>query len=394
MALLSDLRAAYNQKYGPGAAKGISEHDLRANYNTMYGAGAAAQLKAGIKPTQPAQGLLSPPPAVSTPAAPPPAVSTPEPAPQALPALTQPQNEVINNIQEGDLQLGDTANQMLPQVNQSFEQPFDWGKYEAMAPVQGDYNNWVNQQMQNYNSAFDSRMNPVFSQQTESFEQKMANRGIPMGSELYNREKSRMEQAQNDARTQAYAANQGQAIQGARSLFDVGSQAQQNALGLGQAARYGSLNDYSALRGAQSGMAGQNLGFSQGMQMQQGGFDFQKAMQEGLFGQQRTLAEQGFDWQKQLQEQQNKAAMQQLKYATKNRGGGGPAPTAWERAGFGSYQDMAAFEEAQRRDSQLWNWQNAPQQDGGPSPGYQLGGSILGTGLGILGGMAMNGKLW
>lgn len=296
-----------------------STHEQRAKYNAKHGAGAWAA-KIGKAPgggNSAPQGVL-------------------------------PQQEY------GDEQLGGFANEQLPGIQQSFEQPFDWQKYQEMAPVTGDYNQWVDSQMQTYNKAFDERMNPQFAQQGETFEQTMANRGIPMGSELYNREKSRMEQGQNDARTQAYAANQGQAIQGAESLFNVGTAAQQNALGLGQAARYGSLNDYQALTGAQS----------------------------------------GFQQQKALQDDNQQAQLQQLKFAAKNRGGGGAAPTAWQQAGFASYSDMAAFEDARRRGNSQFEWQNNPsyQQPKGPSTGSQVGGQILGVGLDLLSQYA--GKNW
>lgn len=287
-----------------------STHEQRAKYNAKHGAGAWAA-KIGKAPGGGAQ------------------------------------QGVLEQQEYGDQQLGGIANEQLPEIQQSFQDPFDYGKYEAMAPVTGDYNEWVDSQMQNYNKAFDDRMNPQFAQQTESFEQQMANRGIPMGSELYNREKSRMEQGHNDARTQAYAQNQGQAIEGAQSLFNVGTAAQQNALGLGQAARYGSLNDYNALTGAQS----------------------------------------GFQQQQYLQDDAQKAQMQQLKFAAKNRGGGGAPVPAWQQAGFSSYQDMIGFEDARNRGNSMWSFQNDPryQQEQGPSTGSQVGGAILGTGLNLLG---------
>lgn len=294
-----------------------STHEQRAKYNAKHGAGAWAA-KMGKAPgggSSAPQGVL-------------------------------PQQEY------GDEQLGGFANEQLPGIQQSFEQPFDWQKYQEMAPVTGDYNQWVDSQMQTYNKAFDERMNPQFQEQLNSFEQTMANRGIPMGSELYNREKSRMEQSQNDARTQAYAANQGQAIQGAESLFGIGTAAQQNALGLGQAARYGSLNDYQALTGAQS----------------------------------------GFQQQKALQDDSQAAQMQQLKFASKNRGGGGAPIPSWQQQGFGSFQDQLAFMDARDRANQQWTWQNAPQGPKGPSTGAQVGGQILGVGLDLLGQYA--GKNW
>jgi hypothetical protein len=280
-----------------------STHAERAAYNKKHGAGAWAA-KIGKAPAAPAQ------------------------------------QSVLQQQEVGDQQLGGIANEMLPEIQQSFQDPFDYGKYEAMAPVQGDYQGWVDSQMQNYNKAFDDRMNPVFQDQDENFRQRMANEGIAFDENpesKYQKQYRSMMQQQNDARTQAYAQNQGQAIEGAQSLFNVGTAAQQNALGLGQAARYGSLNDFNALRGAQS----------------------------------------GFQQQQHLLDDSQQHDMQKLKFAAKNRGGGGAPVPAWQQMGFSSYQDAEAFNEAQRRDAQMWNWQNAPQQEG-PSPWSSAGGSIGG----------------
>lgn len=270
-----------------------------------------------------------------------------EAAPQGLKGLTKGQNANINQAQGFDNRLGEVAGQQFDRINQNFQQPFDYSQLPS-APVTGDYNNWVNSQMQNYNNAFDQRMNPVFKQQNEDFEQQMANRGIPMGSELYNQEKNRMAQSQNDARTQAYASGQGQAIQGAQGLFNVGTQARGNALNEAMQQRYQPLADYNALMGARSGMDEQNLGFSQQMQLQ------------------------------------NNAA----RLAKQNGGGGGPTPS-WTQQGFGSFAEQAAFNDARQRDMMQFesslNRANQPKQ---PSYGAQLGGGILGS---VLGGWAQSG---
>lgn len=76
-----DLRAAYNQKYGAGSAKGVSGHLLRQNFNQMHGAGAARN---GI-------------PVAAQPATQAPAVSTPDPVTtNPSPPLVDP-----NKIAEG-----------------------------------------------------------------------------------------------------------------------------------------------------------------------------------------------------------------------------------------------------------------------------------------------------
>lgn len=240
---------------------------------------------------------------------------------------------------QGDAALGQAANAMTDQINQNYSQPFDFQKYNDMAPVQGDYQNWVNTQMGNYNNAYDQRMNPVNAQQSQDFEQEMANRGIPMGSTLYNQQKELMMQGQNDARTQAYASGQGQAIQGAQGLFNVGSQAQQNAYNMGQAQRNQPLTDYSNLYGAQSTYA----------------------QQEGL------------------QNNQAQNALMVAKNSPRGGGGGGGGSGLGGYNGTGlSFQDyMNAQNQSKLALQQGLNALNPQPQT--PNPYASMGGSILGN---------------
>lgn len=251
---------------------------------------------------------------------------------------------LLDQRASGDQALGNTANGLDGQISQSYSQPFDYKKYQDMAPVQGDYNNWVNTQMKNYNDAYDQRTNPVNHQQDVDFDQKMANSGIPVGSDLYNQQKSLEQQGQNDARTQAYASGQGQAVQSAAQLFDVGTQSQQNAYGMAQDQRSQPLKDYSALYGAQSPYY-QTIGG------------------------------------------QNNQAANQLMVNQKSPSGGGPTgggtPPIWQQYGFSNPQEYDAYKTQQARDQATWSFQNDPQyaKPKTASPYAQLGGGLLGAGL-------------
>lgn len=248
-----------------------------------------------------------------------------------LPGLNAQDKQMIKQRQGQDKQLQQTAGGLLPQIQEKYSTPFDFQKYQNMAPVQGDYQGWIDQQMGNYNKAFDERMNPQFQQQMNEFDQQAANKGWTPGSEVYDKQKQLMLQSQNDARTQAYAQNQGQAIQGASSLFNVGSQAQQNAYGMGQAEYNAPLNNYNNLNAAQSPMMMQNLAYGQ-----------QRAMQAS---------------------------------APRGGGGGGSSPFM----GFGSAMDMWAAQDARSRANAEYQAQlqqrYAPKS---PSYGAQLGGTLLG----------------
>jgi len=253
----------------------------------------------------------------------------------------QNQQRVINQNVGNDLGLTQQAGAMMPAIQDAYSQPFDYNQGPA-APVGEDYNAFIDKQMSNYNSAFDKRMNPQFQQQNEDFEQQMANRGIPMGSELYNREKSRIEQSQNDARTQAYASGQSAAMDAAGRYFDVGTQAHQNNIAERLDARGRPLNEYGQLMGAQSG-------YSQ-----------QMGLQNDTQAHDRWM-------------------MQHTPRGGGGGGGGGGAGAMWQQYGFSSPQEYDAYKISMQRDQALWEQQNGPKQPKAPSPYLGLAGNILGS---------------
>lgn len=316
--------------------------------------------------------------------------------------LTAGQTKPIRNIQAGDTKISGLANRQFPAVQESFSQPFDWN---AVGPQPGgpdwsgvpglpgvpdfgqgpalyntdDWGQFQNDQVAASEAAYNAATDQDFADEQQAFEQRMANRGIPMGSELYDKEQAKLVASKANAklqnRAQAYntsASNasqfgnlalntRGQATGEQVAGFGMGLQANQqgnanvaNQYGLNQQAyqdRYGNqmqrrmqpLQDFNALRASVSGQPMQNLGYSQ------------------------TLGA------------QNNQAANQLNVARgMPRGGGDPYN------GFASYQDLAAFEDARKRSNLQFDWANNPQyqQGGGPSFGAQLGGGILGQAAG------------
>lgn len=261
--------------------------------------------------------------------------------------LTPSQGEVINQQTAGDIALGSFANTLTPEIWESYNEPFDWTQ-GPQNPVGDDFNAWRQSQIDQGNQAFDARMNPVFQQEKEEFEQFAANHGWTPGSEVYDREKSRMEQGQNDARTQGYFQASQDAGQNARQFFDIGTEARGNYLGEQFSQRNLPLTEYGMLKGAQSPMGMQNLQYSQQMGLQN---DAQKAAQQL----------QSSAWH----------------------------PTqAAPYGGFGSQQEYDAYSDARSRGNAQWEYANNPQyqQPKKPSVGSQVAGGILGIGSGILGG--------
>ena len=206
------------------------------------------------------------------------------------PGLNPTQNTLVNQTAQADQSLGNVANQQLPKIAENYSKPFDWaaagptptapnfggmqrpgqpnfgglpsagqatnwggapsfqqtdfGRAPGLQqtdwdnmpsmPVTGDFNDWRNQQIDSTYKQFESRMEPQFQQQSEAFEQQMRNRGIPLGSKLYNDQLKQLQQSQSDARNSAMVQAQGIAGQNASQFADVGFQAR------GQSAAEGS----------------------------------------------------------------------------------------------------------------------------------------------------------
>lgn len=268
-----------------------------------------------------------------------------------LSGLNKSQDYAIDQRNTADIALGDQANSMLGQVADAYSQPFNWDALPD-APVGEDFNAWRQGQIDSTYEDFNRRFDPQFQQQSQDFEQQMANRGIPMGSELYNREKSRMEQTQSDARQSAMVQAQALAGQNAGQFFDIGTQARGNALNEGMMQRNQPLAEFNQLYAARSPFDLQNLNYSQ---------------------------------QRGLQQQQHQNALAQMKAVPRGGGGGGGGGGGdWQEMGFSSPMEYYAWKQAESRANQQWNWDNNPQYQspGGPSYGAQLGGGLLGAAVG------------
>ncbi len=258
---------------------------------------------------------------------------------QKLEGLTEGQNAVINQRQEADLGLGGMANERLGAIGESFNQPFDW---EALPDqvVGEDFNKWRQDQIDSTYNDFTRRLEPQMKQEADQFEQEMFNRGIPMGSQLYEQQKSAMLQRQNDAKSSALVQAQGLAGQNAEQFFNVGSRAREQSFEDQARKRNMPLSDYMALVGAQSGMGSQNLQYSQALGAQQAGADLE------------------------------------LRNAQQKPRGGGGGGEAWQQYGFSSPMEYDAYQDRRAQAKQQWAWENAPKGPKPPSYGSQLAGQL------------------
>jgi hypothetical protein len=132
--------------------------------------------------------------------------------------------DIQNQLSYGVGQLGTKG---LEYVGQQLETPFDVSQLPSIG---------INPS-ETYSDAIMRRLQPQLTQQNEQFEQSMANQGIPVGSEAYNRAKMALGQRQNDLMLGA----QTQGLQ-------AGLSARQQQLGELAYRRNEPLNVLSALR--------------------------------------------------------------------------------------------------------------------------------------------------
>jgi hypothetical protein len=261
--------------------------------------------------------------------------------------LSKNQNKIIGQRETGDIALGNAANAQLGGVASSYAQPIDYSQLPTTPWAQGQDLKGLTQNYQDQvYQDFARNADPQFQKQQEDFEQMAAERGWTPGSKLYDRQKKSLldtqEGQRQSIRTQAL---QNSSAYG-QTWNDIGTQNYSNAYQDVQNRRNQPLADYNALNAARSGMDMQNLGYSQARAMQ--------------------------------------AAQ------PRGGGGGGGAGAAWQQYGFKSPQEYDAYRTAQSRSNQQWEWDNAPKGAKGPSYGAQVGGQVLGTGLGLLGMYAGN----
>lgn len=269
---------------------------------------------------------------------------------QASAGMSANANALIGQQETGDLALGNTANNLTGRINDAYANPFDrnalikapWEQGDTLQGMQTQYQDEV------YNQ-FARTAEPRFQQEIASFDSNMAQRGIPMGSELYTRMRKELLDTQEGQRQNI----RGQALTGAADYAsnwnNIGTQNFQNQYGFELDQRNMPLGEYSALMGARSGLGQDYLDFSQGKQLQND------------------------------QQAHDKWMMQNQPRG--GGGGGGGAGPMWAQYGFSSPMEFDAYQEEQRRANSQWDYENDPRYKTpkSASTGAILGGGILGN---------------
>ena len=149
----------------------------------------------------------------------------------ATQTLSPAQQQLLDYQNQASIGLGALANKGLGYVENMLATPFDVSKLPSTG-----FN-----PSQTYQEAYMQRLAPQIQQSREALQQQLANKGIDIGSEAYNR--AMFQQAQRENDLLAAATTQG---------FNVGQQARQSALQEQAYLRNEPLNTLSAVRtGAQ-----------------------------------------------------------------------------------------------------------------------------------------------
>jgi len=136
-------------------------------------------------------------------------------------------------------QMGTIANQQLGRLGTSLAQPYDVSGAPALASSI-DTNSPTYQAAE---KAYMGRINPQLDQQQAALEQRLANQGIAIGSDAYNKAMNQFGQTRNDAQSQGVL----HAMQLAQSNAALQNQARQQYIQEAATVRNQPLNEISAL---------------------------------------------------------------------------------------------------------------------------------------------------
>lgn len=166
--------------------------------------------------------------------------------------LSPEQKQLYDTSTRSDLALAGLGEEQLGRIRQAVSSPYSFGAL-GDAPTADD----ISTASMRGEEALMSRLNPQFSRDEEALRTRLINQGIGQGSEAYNREMERFNQARNDARTQAIisGASYGGALQ------DQAMQRRQQGINEYTTQRNAPLNEYIAMT---SGTQVQNPQFQSG----------------------------------------------------------------------------------------------------------------------------------
>lgn len=163
--------------------------------------------------------------------------------------LSDPMQQRFDAGQTREMNLLNQQNQAISQFGQ--QQPLS---YEGLPSLANDFSQDRQRIEGGLYDKFQRRMGDRFSEQRETLQQELANRGIPMGSERYNEEMDRFNQRTNDAYldAQTQAMQMGGAEQ--QNMFNMNLTGRQQGIQERTNQYYQPLTTASTLQGMQQGV--------------------------------------------------------------------------------------------------------------------------------------------
>ena len=167
--------------------------------------------------------------------------------------LSPEQQQILAGRQGLDIGLQQTAQGLLPSIQQQLQQPFSYEGIPGL-PTTGDLSADRQRMEQKLYDTFLDRMQPQFDREQERLEQQLANQGVPRGSEKYTKALDDMRQRQNDALMQASARATELGGQELRRSFDIGLEGRKQGIAEYTDQRYAPLTELGSLRGQTYGV--------------------------------------------------------------------------------------------------------------------------------------------
>jgi hypothetical protein len=143
--------------------------------------------------------------------------------------LSPDQQKLLDIQNQTSIGMGNLQNKGLSYVENMISQPFDTSKLPQIGINTGE----------DYSAAIMRRLGPQLQMEQKSFDQKMANQGIPVGSEAYQNARRIFDMGQNDRLVSAQTGG-----------IDVGMRANQQAFNQAGYIRNEPINTLNAIRSA------------------------------------------------------------------------------------------------------------------------------------------------
>lgn len=262
-----------------------------------------------------------------------------------------------------DQRFGDILDSQIGGVQQAYANPLDISGI-GNDPRNMDFQANRKAMEDRYMGRFNELNGQRFTDDQNSLEQQMANRGIAPGNPLYEKEMQRLSRQQADERSGALM-----------NALNMSGTEMQRDYSLGADARDRSINETQMLRQNPYEEMSKILGSVQGPMLPQ----FQDILGTSVGMRGQDMAQGQFDQTMNFNRKQNALDRKQQSYlANLNRGGrggggGGSAPI-WAKNGFNSMAEQDAYEREQKRLDYEMAQRYQPKQ---PSFGQQLIGAGL-----------------